>query len=293
MSHLKRTESLPEGITSFPVVGQSPRVDVNSNSTPFFFKDDMMNSSNNEDGDDEDDDDEDEMDDDEEDDDISEEYPRFDAIGETEEEIGNAESPNVDVEAEDISSLVATPQEVSASEDFVPAAQPPPKKMARKGPKESTKASTAGKKSKEVKRDFEHIVSEFAAKPRPPPLPRSASLWKPMQSLLPAGEVLITDVTASDVTITVRECWTSRGFFKEQKQKVEGTSTSTIDEVKSGKAMTTSLSVSTTTKKKNVDCEVTNSTTKPDSETRMDVDVELGRNGQSEADTSSFIKSTS
>lgn len=287
MSNLKRTESLPEGITSFPVVGQSPRVDVNSNSTSFFFKDDMMNSSNNEDGDDEDDDDEDEMDDDEEDDDISEEYPRFDAIGETEEEIGNAESPNVDVEAEDISSSVATPQEVSASEDFVPAAQPPPKKMARKGPKESTKASTAGKKSKEVKRDFEHIVSEFAAKPSPPPLPRSASLWRPMQSLLPAGEVLITDVTASDVTITVRECCTSRGFFKEQKQKVEGTSTSSNDEVKSGKAMTTSLPVSTTTKK-NAVCEVTNSTSNPDSETSMDVDVKLESNGQS-----SLIKSTS
>ena len=40
-NYVKRSESLPEGISSLPTVGQSPRIDVNSNSTNFFFKDEM------------------------------------------------------------------------------------------------------------------------------------------------------------------------------------------------------------------------------------------------------------
>ena len=87
--------------------------------------------------------------------------------------------------------------------------------------KQSAKVQGPGKKPKEGKRDFDVNLSEMAAKPTPPPLPRSASLWKPRQSLLPAGEVLITDVTAQDVTITVRECCTSRGFFREPRPSME------------------------------------------------------------------------
>ncbi|XP_033630635.1 chromobox protein homolog 2-like [Asterias rubens] len=39
------------------------------------------------------------------------------------------------------------------------------------------------------------------------------SPWKP--SHLPASEVLVTDVTSQDVTVTVRECTSMKGFFKE------------------------------------------------------------------------------
>ena len=42
----------------------------------------------------------------------------------------------------------------------------------------------------------------------------SANLWKPRQKQAGEQEVVVTDVTSSDVTITVRECGSKEGFFK-------------------------------------------------------------------------------
>ncbi|PIK46117.1 putative myoneurin, partial [Apostichopus japonicus] len=41
--------------------------------------------------------------------------------------------------------------------------------------------------------------------------------WKPEQ--MPAAEVIVTDVTNDDTTITIRECSTRQGFFKEERQE--------------------------------------------------------------------------
>lgn len=40
--------------------------------------------------------------------------------------------------------------------------------------------------------------------------------WKPEQ--MPAAEVIVTDVTNDDMTITIRECSTRQGFFKEDRK---------------------------------------------------------------------------
>ncbi|XP_072029453.1 uncharacterized protein [Amphiura filiformis] len=46
-------------------------------------------------------------------------------------------------------------------------------------------------------------------------VPSSANLWKPRQIQAAEQEVVVTDVTSEDVTITVRECGTKEGFFKD------------------------------------------------------------------------------
>eukprot|EP00058_Branchiostoma_floridae_P009993 XP_002595481.1 hypothetical protein BRAFLDRAFT_118975 [Branchiostoma floridae] len=64
------------------------------------------------------------------------------------------------------------------------------------------------------------VVENSSAKPRtissgvPKPKPRSAQAagWQPPNALM--NQVLITDVTTGMVTVTVRECFTDKGFFK-------------------------------------------------------------------------------
>lgn len=219
LHHLKRSESVPESVSAFPVVGQSPRVDVNSNSTSFFFKDDTTSHHSHED-------------DDENEDGNGEDVDMpFEPLHE--DELSGTEYNIIDVVSENIPSSNTMSLEVPADKPLAlpPPPQPSKKVASKKATKTSSKTPGAGgRKSKEVKvatADPEVNLSELAAKPSPPPLPPSASLWKPRQSLLPAGEVLITDVTASDLTITVRECCTSQGFFKDQKHDVvESTSAS-------------------------------------------------------------------
>ncbi|XP_078611055.1 uncharacterized protein LOC144881699 [Branchiostoma floridae x Branchiostoma japonicum] len=47
---------------------------------------------------------------------------------------------------------------------------------------------------------------------RPPVCPSRAAGWQPPNALM--NQVLITDVTTGMVTVTVRECFTDKGFFK-------------------------------------------------------------------------------
>ncbi|RWS31556.1 chromobox protein 7-like isoform X7 [Leptotrombidium deliense] len=65
---------------------------------------------------------------------------------------------------------------------------------------EQQTAKEAKKKSKPLK---------TIRKSSPPP-----EFWKKQNKV--ADQILITDVTANDMTITVRECKTQHGFFKER-----------------------------------------------------------------------------
>lgn len=55
-----------------------------------------------------------------------------------------------------------------------------------------------------------HHQSQPPYCPRPPP----PEFWKQQNKLV--NQIMITDVTTHDQTITIRECKTPRGFFKER-----------------------------------------------------------------------------
>lgn len=50
---------------------------------------------------------------------------------------------------------------------------------------------------------------------RPPP----PEFWKQQNKLV--NQIMITDVTTNDQTITIRECKTPQGFFREFKERTE------------------------------------------------------------------------
>ncbi|XP_019616734.1 PREDICTED: chromobox protein homolog 7-like [Branchiostoma belcheri] len=56
------------------------------------------------------------------------------------------------------------------------------------------------------------ISSGVPTKTKPRPRPAQAAGWQPPNGLM--NQVLITDVTTGMVTVTVRECFTDKGFFK-------------------------------------------------------------------------------
>ncbi|XP_022101857.1 chromobox protein homolog 7-like isoform X2 [Acanthaster planci] len=76
-------------------------------------------------------------------------------------------------------------------------------------------------------------IKNHAKKPKQSP-------WKPRH--LPASEVLVTDVTSQDVTVTVRECTSMKGFFKNCTRDSNGESeredTTPLKEMKEDKIQT-------------------------------------------------------